>query len=209
MSNTPAIPKAASIPPKSLLPCGHRAALETPATRAARLQRRRLYIGGALVTLLAAASAKLAAGADDGHAKAPLWLLLTGIGVVWLLLLVHAASCTEKHQYKAFLRRYPWNGYCAWFGAYHGPEPVPGDDRNRYIRVYLFDIHTGERVSSLVTVRKLVPWASSHMTVWLCGDPATGGVLAEPGGGGRLALAMPDAARLVDKIDRLPLISLL
>jgi len=209
MSNTPAIPKAASIPPKSLPPCGHRAALETPATRAARLQRRRLYVGGALVTLLAAASAKLAAGANGGHAQTPLWLPLTGIGVLWLLLLIHAATCTEKHQYKAFLRRYPWNGYCAWFGAYRGPEPVPGDDKNRYVRVYLFDIHTGERVSSLVTVRKLVPWASSHMTVWLCGDPATGGVLAEPGGGGRLALAMPDAARLVDKIDRLPLISLL
>jgi hypothetical protein len=208
MSNTPAIPKAASISPKSLPPCTHRAALETPATRAARLQRRRLYVGGALVTALAVGSAKFAAGAD-GHAQVPLWLPLTGIGLIWLLLLLHAASCTEKHQYKAFLRRYPWNGYSALFGAYHGPEPVPGEDRNRYVRVYLFDMQTGERVSSLVTVRKLVPWATSHMTVWLCGDPATGGVLAEPGGGGRLALAMPDAARLVDKIDRLPLISLL
>lgn len=208
MSNTPAIPKAASISLKSLPPNTHHAALQTPATRAARLQRRRLYVGGGLVTVLAALSGKFAAGAD-GHTQVPLWLALTGIAVLWLLLLIHAASCTEKHQYKAFLRRYPWNGYCAWFGAYHGPEPVPGADKDRYVRVYLFDIQTGERVSSLVTVRKLVPWASCRMTVWLCGDPATGGVLAAPGGGGRLALAMPDAARLVDKIDRLPLISLL
>jgi hypothetical protein len=77
------------------------------------------------------------------------------------------------------------------------------------VRVYLLDMETGEPISSLVTADNLVPWASGHMTVWFCGDPETGGVLAAPGGGGRLALAMPDAARLVDKIDRLPLISLL
>jgi hypothetical protein len=183
-------------------------ALENPATRAARLKETRFYVGGALVTTLAVALAELVAHGQRQH-EVPLWLTLTGISILWLLLVIHSEWCTERHQYHAFLRRYPWTSYCAWFGAYRGPDPAPGADNDRYVHVYLFDVHTGEPLSSLVTARTLVPWASTSMTVWLSGDPATGGVLAAPGGGGRLALAMPDAAQLVEKIDRLPLISLL
>ncbi len=183
-------------------------ALENPATRAAHLKGTRFYIGGALVTTLAVVLAELVAHGRRQH-EIPLWLTLTGISILWLLLIIHSESCTERHQYHAFLRHHPWTSYSAWFGAYRGPDPAPGADNDRYVHVYLFDAHTGEPLSSLVTARALVPWARTSMTVWLSGDPATGGVLAAPGGGGRLALAMPDAAQLIERIDRLPLISLL
>jgi hypothetical protein len=167
-------------------------------------------VGGVLVTSLALILAKLAERTTaESHRQVPAWLPLTGIVVLWLLLLIDSELCTERHQYQAYLRRHPWAGYCAWFGAYHGDEPLPDGDKDRFVTVYLFDLKTGERISSLVTERELVPWARTNMTVWLCGDPTTGGVLAAPGGGGRLALAMPDAAQLVRKLDRLPLISLL
>jgi hypothetical protein len=196
--------------PRPVPPRSHGAALELPATRAARLKRRRLYIGGVLITALAVILGKLAARSTvETNKQLPAWLPLTGIAILWLLLLIHSEFCTERHQYQAFLRRYPWTGYCAWFAAYHGPTGTGEERYNRYICVYLFDLKTGERIGSLVTERELVPWARTDMTVWLCGDPETGGVLAAPGGGGRLALAMPDVTRLAAKIDRLPLISLL